>query len=118
SRDNLSAGGIAVGLDIETGRLSDWGFFKPGFGKRIKTHPDTGFEFADFRLPLFQEACQMVCRLHEMFYGVHSIGWDVAITPSGPTILEGNNAWETPTLQVFDKELIKKYDQTLVNVEK
>ena len=114
SRDNLSAGGIAVGLDIQTGLLSDHGFYKPGFGGRTTAHPDTGFEFKGVHFPLFKEAKEIVCRLHEMFYGVHSIGWDVAMTPEGPTILEGNNAWEIPTLQVFDKALIDKYNKTLV----
>ena len=111
--DNLASGGVAVGVAVETGQLTSWGIFKPGFGKRVARHPDTNFLFEGAKVPYFREAVEMTCSLHRYFYGTHSIGWDVAITPSGPVFLEGNNSWEIPTLQVFDKGLIQRYNQSL-----
>jgi hypothetical protein len=32
-------------------------------------------------------------RLHRELRGVHSIGWDLAITPAGACIIEGSDRW-------------------------
>jgi len=111
--DNLASGGMAVGVDPATGALSERGIFKPGFGKWASCHPDTKFVFRGARLPFFEEAVASACRLHMFFYGTHSIGWDIAFGEHGPLFLEGNNSWEIPTLQVFDKDLIRKFYRTL-----
>jgi hypothetical protein len=111
--DNLAAGGIAVGVDLAGGQLSERGIFKPGFGKWASCHPETKFVFKGARLPFFAEAVESACRLHGFFYGTHSIGWDIAFGRQGPLFLEGNNSWEIPTLQVFDKDLIRKFYKTL-----
>jgi hypothetical protein len=111
--DNLAEGGLAVGVDLKDGWLMQWGFFKPGFGKRTDRHPLTGFVFKNVRLPFFEEAVDSACRLHRFFYGTHSIGWDIAITENGPTFLEGNNSWEIPTLQIFYPDLTVRFYQSL-----
>lgn len=111
--DNLASGGIAIGITAETGELFSWGVYKPGFGKRTDRHPATGFVFKGTVLPFFKDIVSQVCLLHQYFYGIHSVGWDVAITADGPTFLEGNNSWEIPTLQVFDNQLIKRFNESL-----
>jgi hypothetical protein len=55
----------------------------------------------------------MALDLHEYFYGVHSIGWDFAITDTGPVCIEGNENWGLPMMQIFDPKIIKKYFATL-----
>ncbi|MDO8302826.1 MAG: sugar-transfer associated ATP-grasp domain-containing protein, partial [Sedimentisphaerales bacterium] len=94
--DNWGFGGIAVGVDVQTGKLADYGMFRPDFGKRADHHPDTGAVFGDFVLPYFKETIALAAAVHQYFYGVHSIGWDFAITPTGPTCLEGNDDWGLP----------------------
>jgi hypothetical protein len=89
--DNFKAGGIQVFVDPESGRLR-------GPGRRLKggtldRHPDTGVVFDGFEFPFFAEAADLVCRLHDDIPGLHSVGWDVGITPNGPTIIEGNDNW-------------------------
>lgn len=93
SVDNWNAGGMVVGIDTETGRLRKTGYFKPGLGGRVDKHPDTGVVLDGFPLPFFQEGVKMVCDLHGYLYGIHSVGWDIAITPDGPIIIEGNDDW-------------------------
>lgn len=115
--DNLASGGIAVGIDPATATLSAKGIYKPGFGKWALRHPDTGFVFKGVRLPFFREAVDSACRLHSFFYGTHSIGWDIAFGPDGPVFLEGNNSWEIPTLQVFDRDLVRKFNQSLAQAQ-
>lgn len=92
--DNWAAGGLVVGVDLASGRLGEEGFFKPGHGTRVLHHPDTQVRFAGFELPHYHEAVELACRLHRQLYGIHSIGWDIAITPSGPSFIEGNDDWE------------------------
>jgi len=111
--DNLAAGGIIVGIDHETGELLPEGKFKPGYGKRITCHPDTEREFSGFVLPYYKDSVQLCLDVHKVFYGVHSIGWDIAVTPEGPTILEGNDEWDMMMLQVWDHDLYKKFISSL-----
>jgi hypothetical protein len=111
--DNWGFGGIAVGADLRTGRLSEYGMFRPDFGKRADRHPDTGTEFGKFVVPYFCQAIDLAVNLHQYFYGVHSVGWDFAITPAGPTCLEGNDNWGLPMMQIFDPQVVRKYFATL-----
>jgi len=99
--DNWMAGGIIIGIDEETGLLKEQGFYKPGVGTRTEYHPDTRILFKDYEIPYFKEAIYMVKRLHKNLYGIHSIGWDVAITEKGPIIIEGNDNWAIHAHQVI-----------------
>ncbi len=101
SIDNWSAGGMTTGVDLASGELHREAFFRPGYGGRTTQHPDTNVAFAGFRVPHFQEAVQVVMNLHEYLPHIHSVGWDVAITPQGPTVIEGNDDWHgiVPMLQ-------------------
>lgn len=98
--DNTSQGGVAVGIDFESGRLKEHGFLKPQFGGRVDTHPDSGIRFGDFSIPYLQEAIQQAKFLHSMLPDIHSIGWDIAISPDGPIFIEGNDNWEITGPQI------------------
>jgi len=113
--DNLAIGGVAVGINLDTGTLFPEGVFKPGFGGRCNCHPDTKVKFENFQIPYFKQAVDLALKLHGFFYGTHSVGWDIAITFYGPMFIEGNNSWEIPTLQFFDRDLQKKYFATLTS---
>lgn len=39
------------------------------------------------------EAADLCVRLHDDLPGLHSVGWDVAFTPDGPIVIEGNDNW-------------------------
>ena len=99
-RDNTSQGGIAAGIQ-EDGSLMEYGFRKPEFGGRTRIHPDTRVEFASFTVPFYREAIAAACEAHKLFYRVQSIGWDIAITESGPVFIEGNDNWELQTIQAL-----------------
>jgi len=111
--DNWAAGGITVGIDLETSRLSEKGMFKPGFGKKVFRHPHTGVEFKNFEIPYLSKAIDMAKELHSFFYGIHSVGWDIAITNDGPVFIEGNENWDTQMMQVHDNNIKKKFLATL-----
>lgn len=100
--DNWAAGGLIVGIDLARGVLRSEGFFKPGHGGRTRVHPDSGVTFEGFQLPFFAEAMAMVARLHERLPHIHSIGWDVALSPEGPVVIEGNDDWDGAIQMVLD----------------
>lgn len=94
--DNWSSGGISLVVDQTTGAMAAEGFFKPGCGGRVRKHPTTGVVFSGFKIPHYRACVELVKAMHIHFYGVHSIGWDIAITPSGPLVIEGNDDWGLP----------------------
>ena len=103
--DNTSQGGLAVGINMDSGKLKEYGFFKPEYGTKIAIHPQSNIIFSQFTIPYFSEAVAMAKRLHGMLNGVVSIGWDVAISPDGPTFIEGNDNWEINGPQICNGPL-------------
>jgi hypothetical protein len=109
SVDNWAAGGLIIGVDPTCGTLRDEGFFKPGYGGRVREHPDSGIRFAGYAIPHFQAAVQLVTRLHEHLSGIHSVGWDIAITPDGPVVIEGNDDWEGGIPMVLEPDFKARF---------
>ena len=108
SVDNWTAGGILVAIDLETGRMRADGFYKPGYGGKVQQHPQTMVKFDGFEIPCFREAIESVKNVHRYFYGVHSIGWDVAISPSGPVIIEGNDDWDGAVPMALERDFKRR----------
>ncbi len=97
--DNISVGGMCVGVDMQSGRLKGPGCYKAA--KATPTHPYSGVKFDGVDIPYYAEALDMVTRLHtQVFYGMHSVGWDIALTPEGPVVVEGNDNWNPDVLQM------------------
>jgi hypothetical protein len=93
SVDNVACGGVAARIDLASGKLQGAAMYLPGRGGKIDHHPDTKQAFDGFQIPYFQEAVEKAKELHKYLYGIHSIGWDIAITEEGPTFIEGNDDW-------------------------
>ena len=92
--DGLGAGGVGVSVGVESGRLSSSGLVRTGGDTGWHDrHPDTGVKFDGVTLPHYEEAKALCCRLSELLPFFHTVGWDVAITPDGPLIIEGNDNW-------------------------
>tara|TARA_R100001369_G_scaffold92823_1_gene140194 strand:- start:5694 stop:6560 length:867 start_codon:yes stop_codon:yes gene_type:complete len=88
--DNKSLGGFFVPVDMSTGKLTKKGV--QGMihgGRHIYQHPDTNFVFNEFEIPFFKEAHEMCLQLVE-YIPNRLNGWDIAITPNGPVVIEGN----------------------------
>lgn len=110
--DNWALGGILIGVDIQTGKLGKYGFFKHGVGTKTEKHPNTGFVFDNFQLPQYEECLQKALELHEHFRGIPIIGWDIALTKDGPMFIEGNDNVEMGPLQLSaDRGLLKEYNE-------
>lgn len=86
--DNFNSGGMVVPLDPETGTVLCDAVNKAG--ERFNVHPGTGTPFAGFRVPLWAEVTALVREAAGVIPGVRYVGWDVAVTPEGPVLVEGN----------------------------
>ena len=113
--DNLAAGGVAVGIDLRTGQLSEYGICKKGGAKRTPVHPDSQVRFADVRLPFIPEAVEMAVKLHSKLSSIRIIGWDIAITEDGPVFIEGNDNAEVSGLQTVNGGLKRTIQGLLKN---
>lgn len=94
SVDNWAQGGLAIGVDLNTGRLKQYGFYKHGLGTKTEYHPDSGVKFSNIMLPFFKLAVDQACSLHSFFGEIRIIGWDIAFSPDGPVFIEGNDNME------------------------
>ena len=100
--DNFSMG--------STGNLAGFGYLDKGVLKgargrhpsgvgltTVHTHPKTGMAFDGFRIPLWDEAVKLAKKAHrEAFSSFGSLGWDIAVTPEGPKLIETNVWWDPP----------------------
>lgn len=91
--DNLSSGGIAVPVDCATGEITGPGISKMPDEKKYYRHPGTGAKLTGFHIPYWREVLQLIQRAGVEVPAVRTVGWDVAITPKGPILVEGNDNW-------------------------
>ena len=88
--DNASSGGILIGIDLDQGTLKEIGHLKMKFGgTEYRKHPDSNFVFAGFKIPYFNEVCELVIK-GVQYLPDRYIGWDIAISHKGPVIIEAN----------------------------
>ena len=85
--DNFSNGGMYTMLD-ETGTARFAAFDESGTS--YATHPLTGTSIVGFQVPRYDEVVPLLERAARVVPEVPYVGWDVAITPDGPVIIEGN----------------------------
>ena len=104
--DNFSMGTtgnlIAFG-DLEQGVLRGAvALHECGSGMtRVARHPQTGVVFDGFRLPWWPEALDLMRRAQRCFPELPTLGWDVALTATGPVIVEANARWDPPYYAPF-----------------
>jgi hypothetical protein len=98
--DNFHAGGSVAAVDMATGRLgpaSDSGLKEPCVW--LTHHPVAGTPIEGRVMPMWKETVELVKRAHRRFSDRVMIGWDVAFTPDGPCIVEGNVQSATDMVQ-------------------
>lgn len=90
SIDNLENGGIGVKI-YRDGSLHEHAIYIDSTKAPLAEHPDTHVAFKGRNIPQFAEAIELAKKAHlTIAPRTFIIGWDVAITPAGPLIIEGN----------------------------
>ena len=85
---NASASGIVSPVNFNTGKLD-----KPAadfYGNCYRNHPITKENLIGIKIPYWKETVRMLREAATVVPEVGYIGWDIAITPAGPIIIEGN----------------------------
>lgn len=102
--DNFSQGGLSVGIDTETGELSQAVQF-PYSGERTwhDRHPDTGAQIAGTTVPGWECIAEQLLEIATEISHVPYLGWDLIVTGPGEfAIIEANNHANTRSIQVHE----------------
>lgn len=103
--DNAGAGGLCASVSIDTGQvITDARNLITD--TEYKTHPLTGKEFKGFQIPYFEQCKDMVLKAALVVPQVKYVGWDIAITQSGPLLIEANH---NPGYQLYQAPEDKGY---------
>lgn len=87
--DNYNAGGVEYAVDLDKGIIT-----MPGYCKGVLNqiyHPGTDKKMLGYQLPLWQEVLDCVAQAALSIPQCRYVGWDVAITPKGIELIEGNH---------------------------
>jgi len=83
---------LGIAVDLATGKLG------PATGDKEKwllewwdVHPVTGAQVTGRQMPHWEEIKAIALKAHDAAQGRLLVGWDIAVTPDGPLVLEGNS---------------------------
>jgi hypothetical protein len=84
------ADNLLAAVELETGTIKR---AINGWGHKLETvdaHPDTGARLGGATLPQFDEAMALVRRAAAAFPGIRTQSWDIALSETGPVVMELN----------------------------
>ncbi len=87
--DNASSGGMYIKIDAETG-VFDHQAYTTSHAK-FTAHPDTAFQFANAQLKSWPVAKAFALEAAVKLRDIKYLGWDVALSTEGPSIIEFNH---------------------------
>jgi hypothetical protein len=104
--DNFShgtSGNLVAPVDMDTGELGT----ARGSSSRhwphivdVPAHPDSGVDIRGFRLPFWTETRALLLSAQQSLPQLPSLGWDIAITDTGPLVVEANSLYDLDLMQV------------------
>ena len=94
--DNIALGGCLIPIDMNSGKLSKYGYPSLNiYGVKLLTkHPVSKIVFETIDIPYFNEVKALVCQVAKYLPNLRLIGWDVAVSDSGPVLIEGNSYYD------------------------
>lgn len=98
--DHWKKGGVAAGVDVQTGILGPGRYRQSSKAYLdVHQHPDTGEAITGRQLSLWPDVMRVTKKAHALFPQFPFLGWDVALTPNGAVLLEGNMNWDARMIQ-------------------
>lgn len=91
--DNLASGNIAAPIDLKSGIVNGVGVYSDITKEDVSVHPVTGQKILGFQVPFWEETIETAKKIALAQPQNRGVGWDVAITPTGPDFIEGNHNW-------------------------
>ena len=86
--DNASAGGIFLKIDMKSGTVGDEAMSYDY--EKFSEHPDTRFVFHDFKISGWDKILKVATESADKLPFFTHLGWDIALTESGPIAIETN----------------------------
>ncbi|GAA1041277.1 sugar-transfer associated ATP-grasp domain-containing protein [Streptomyces murinus] len=87
--DNSAVGGIQIRVHTD-GRLDRYGYDR--YLDAHTHHQGGSVSFAEHRIARMTEVRELATRCARLFPQTPFIGWDIALTPGGPVVIEGNSS--------------------------
>ncbi len=87
--DNASSGGMYIKINSDNGQLNDFAYTTDR--STFNAHPDTNFIFKGAVLENWAEAKSFALEAAIQFREIKYLGWDVAVSTDGPSIIEFNH---------------------------
>jgi hypothetical protein len=83
---------LGISVDLATGKLGPaTGDKEQWLLKWWDVHPVTKAQVTGRTLPHWEEIKAIALKVHNASHGRLLVGWDIAVTPDGPLLLEGNS---------------------------
>lgn len=119
--DNFHQNGMGVLVDKETGKLIGKAINKNN--EEYEYHPKSNIKFDGFQIPNWEIIKNTVLEASKVNEHIHVVGWDVAVTKDGCTLVEGNRRPGFDLPQVLYKrgrkdmmqhclDILNKYENT------
>lgn len=92
NHDHGRTGNLLSDIQLDKGILTPAVKFTPDASgmTTVTSHPKTGISFEGFTIPLWDDVCSLAKEVSLKFLPLRIIGWDIAVTPNGPYIIEAN----------------------------
>ena len=106
--DNISSGNLACGIheDGSLYKTATDAYFEKGW---LTSHPTTNTTFATFTIPYYKEALELARQMHKAFHCFFIVAWDIAITETGPVVIEANPPADIIWIQAYRGGLKKEF---------
>lgn len=100
-----ATGNLIAQVDVNTGKIFElYGPRKTQKGYEVvKQHDKINMPDDGYQIPLWPEICECIESAALKFFPVRSLGWDVAVTPKGPVIIEANIRWDPIFSNIFSE---------------
>ncbi len=119
--DQGKSGNLLGFIDPQTGEICRAIGRRPGntIATPIECHPDTGVSLIGFVVPQWNAIVDLAMMAARAFSPVGMIGWDIALTTSGPVLLEGNTTWDpVAPFELASEEISRWATARLAQLEK
>ena len=103
--DNVSAGGIEVGIDSASGKLRKIALDK--YGNKFEKHPTTNIKFEGIQIPYWDKVVELAKRVQQQCSFLRLLGLDIAVLPDGPVLIEVNPNPDIIGLEQVEGPLLK-----------
>ncbi len=94
----ISNHGLNSPIDLQQGILGPAVRYRP-LTATFDQHPETEGQITGRILPHWPQALALALRAHKNLQSYVFLGWDLALTPAGPMLLEGNAGWDSLIVQ-------------------